>query len=551
MNQIKEMILFHGDVDAIKEYVFETSSLPQIRGGSQLLLECEERLRAEIQTLGGQEIYCSGGSFLFEIPRDKAEAAKQIIERIYLDYTLTATVTVAYEDGSSSFHNLSILPQDGWAKRLWDAHQEAQAGGDFAKRVALLNARVRQAKLQKRSAPFFEAFPFGRRCEACGKRIALEEVPRYEPEAQEQVEMVALCPVCLRRYRTGVRSKERKVRGRFNERFQQKYKPTASQPPDLDHLVASARRKYVAFLYADGNDIGKLLQQVRNKQEFKALSEALEEGTQQALFEALHQVCHKELQQNSGYWPFEIINIGGDDVTLLIQAGYAWEVAVDFLEKFETFVQEFVETKLGAWPEGWPKKITASCGIAIADAKHPVGYLEHLAGDLLKTAKREAKANKDYLQSAVTFLWLPNPVAAEKVEPLMSYYQRGNERLTARPYILDRAKELSALVQEASNWRRSLRYRWGEALEKGMWVSLNTVYYDIARRNEKERQQLRQFISDVSKLAMQQTYHTAPPGPLWQPYQKEHETGWRTALLDVLELAELRAMRPDMAKEER
>jgi len=34
-----EMVLLHGDVDAIKEYVFETSSLPQIRGGSQILIE--------------------------------------------------------------------------------------------------------------------------------------------------------------------------------------------------------------------------------------------------------------------------------------------------------------------------------------------------------------------------------------------------------------------------------------------------------------------------------------------------------------------------------
>ena len=128
----------------------------------------------------------------------------------------------------------------------------------------------------------------------------------------------------------------------------------------------------------------------------------------------------------------------------------------------------------------------------------------------------------------------------------MSYYGRGNEKLTARPYTLDRAKELTDLVREASRWPRALRYRWGEALEHGMWVSLNTVYYDIARRKEEERVQLSRFIADVSKLAMQRTYRAAPPGPLWQPYQTGKESGWRTALLDVLELAELRAMRPDV-----
>jgi len=347
-----------------------------------------------------------------------------------------------------------------------------------------------------------------------------------------------------------MRGKERQVRGRFNERFYQRYTPVANQPPDLDHLVKSARRKYVAFLYADGNDIGRLLQQVRSKEEFAALSKALEEGTQQALFEALEQVCGPELQKGNGYWPFEIVNIGGDDVTLLIQAGYAWEVAVKFLEEFEARIGTLVMDKLGYWPESWPEKITASCGIAIADVKHPVRYLEYLASDLLKRAKRETKADQEHLQSAVTFLWLPNPVAAEKAEPLLSYYRRGDIWLTARPYTLDRAGELTALVQEASQWPRALRHQWGEALDRGMWVSLNTVYYDIARRREDKRAQLVEFLEKVGELARQEEYRTEAPAPLWQIYKDDKRTGWRTALLDVLELAELRAMRPDVREEE-
>jgi len=542
--------LLHGDVDAIKMFVFETSSLPQIRGGSQLLLKCEDEVKKIVKQFGGSEIYCSGGSFLFSVPRDKAKETKQEIERLYLEQTFVATVTIVYEDDFLPSSPLDS-PRDGWAKRLSEAHQQAQQGGDFAQRVAFLSAEIRKAKSKKRSVPFFEAFPFGRRCEACGKRVALEEVPRREPEEQEQVEMTALCAVCLQRHRTGVRSQERHVRGRFNERFQQRYTPAASQPRDLDDLVKSARRKYVAFFYADGNDIGRLLQQVRSKNEFRALSEALENGAQQALFDALQQVCGQELQKDNGYWPFEIVNIGGDDVTLLIQAGYAWEVAVRFLEEFELQVRSLVKNKLGYWPECWPAKITVSCGIAIADVKHPVRYLEYLASDLLKRAKQEAKTDQEHLQSAVTFLWLTNPIAAEKAEPLMSYYRRGDNNLTARPYTLERARELTDLVQQASQWPRALRHRWGEALHKGMLISLNTVYYDIARRREEDRVRLTGFLSKVSKLAEQQEYRTTPPGPLWQIYEKDNKKpGFRTALLDVLELAELRAMRPDVREEE-
>jgi len=84
-----------------------------------------------------------------------------------------------------------------------------------------------------------------------------------------------------------------------------------------------------------------------------------------------------------------------------------------------------------------------------------------------------------------------------------------------------------------------------------MLVSLNTVYYDIARRGDEDRVQLTRFLSEVGRSADQQGYWTTPPGPLWQLFEKDNKKpGFRTALLDVLELAELRAMRPDVPEEE-
>lgn len=544
-------VLLYGDVDAIKDFVFETSSLPQIRGGSQILIECEEEVQRIVQEIGGEVIYCSGGGFLCEVPSAEAENLCRKIENFYLEHTQIATVTLVTETSS----DLPPIPEqslNGWAGRLVRAHQIATQGSDFAQRVAFLAARVRATKTKRRVTPFIEAFSFGRRCEACGKRMAVKEVERREPEDPEVIEKVALCSVCVLRHETGKTSEEDpKIRGAFNEQFDLDKKPAARQAPDLDNLAKSARRKYVAFLYADGNDIGRLLQLVRSKDEFKVLSEALKQGTQQALFEALEEVCNQELQRDGGYWPFEIVNIGGDDVTLLIQAGYAWEVAVRFLEGFETQVQRLVSERLGRWPDGWPEKITASCGIAVADVKYPVRYLEYLASDLLKQAKRKAKTDPDHPQSAVTFLWLPTPVAVEKADPLMTYYRCGeNENLTTRPYTLQQAKQLVELVEHASQLPRTLRYRWGEALEKGMSVSLITVYYDIARRKVEQRAQYIEFLERVGRLASSTKYHAEALAPLWQPYEENEKLGWRTALLDVLELAELRAMRPDIREEE-
>lgn len=523
-----DFVLLAGDVDAIKDFVFETSSLPQVRGGSQLLIECEEDVLQYVTAQGGHEIYCSGGGFLFKVPAERAEEIKRHIERIYLEKTLVATVTVVYEDSQPL--TVSNDPTDQWAGRLWQAAQHITLDGGFAHRLFTLGSSLREAKQSKAQFPFYEAWPFGKRCESCGKRMAVCEVSRREPEDQRREERFKICSVCQNKHSKGLEGQQR-TRGKFNRLFQKEFTPQATQAPDLDHLVDTARRKYLAFLYADGNDIGDLLTKARTKEQYQMFSRALQEGTQCALFGALHSVCGKALQQEK-HWPFEIINIGGDDVTLLIQAGYAWEVAVEFLERFET------ETQRGRQGQ-FQQKITASCGIVITDVGYPMRYLELLTSGSLKRAKRMAKETSEP-QSVVDFLWLPNPIVSERVEPLTSYYQGEGRNLTARPYSLEQAKRLVTLVQQASEWPRSQRYQWGEALERNVWVSISTIYYNIARHSIEQRQQLAQFLCDVGALL---SASGNEPGPLWKLDEKNI---WRTALLDVLELAELRGMRSDI-----
>ncbi len=531
-------VWIQGDVDAIKSYVFEASNLPQIRGGSQHLVECEKQVREYVEEQGGKEIYCSGGGFLFEVPAEKAEEIKRGIEDIYLRHTQMATVTVVYED---TFEAPPPAPNiaDGWAGRLVKAYQEAQQAGEFARRIAFLAARLRQAKVRKTNAPFIEAFPFGKRCDLCGKRVA-EEVISYPDETKH------VCVVCYQRHGTG-----RKERKAWFKRFTQDLKLNLEleAPQDLNELVASARRSYIAFLYADGNNIGGMLQKVESEQEFDALSQALEEGTRKALFEALWEACGDVLQHEK-VWPFEILNIGGDDVTLILQAGYAWEVAIVFLERFEDYVRSEVEKQLGYWPSAWPDAITASVGIAIADAKHPVLYLEALASDLLKRAKKVARKAET---SAIDFLWLPNAVAVTKAEMVADLYRQGDLNLTARPYTLTQANEMQAVVDVLSEWPRSLRHRWGEALDRGKWASLGVVLYDLARRKgQKEQEPKVQTLLDALET-LAKTFRKeseVPMGYLWWEDWENGKLTWRTALLDALELAELRAMRPDVQEEE-
>lgn len=547
-----QRVLFSGDVDAIKDYVFETSSLPQIRGGSELLLECEEKIREELRKEYGYEvIYCGGGSFLLEVEAEKAETLKRAIEGLYLSTTKAATVTVVYEEVADSPPS-PPSSTSGWAERLVQAWQEGASGGDLGRRMVALAARMQEAKMQKASVPFYEALPFGDRCDRCGKRMGVN-TDRIE-------EGKLLCEVCDVRDQRGREEKQRlhdkDIRGQFNQKFWQKWGAacTAKQPEDLDTLVEGASRKYLAFLYADGNGIGQLLQRAETRKEYGALSKALAKGTQKAVYEALWAVCGEALNKEK-HWPFDIVNIGGDDVTLILQAGYAWAVGVKFLRQFEEEVTCRLRQAMGdRWPEGWPERITASCGIAIADVHYPMRYFEHLAGDLLKEAKKVAKRNRGSPESAITFLWLSSPVASETAKPLMAFYERHagqNPRfeLTARPYTLHQAEEIGVLVRKVSRWPRSLRHRWAEALEHGVQVSTNTILYDVARRKEKQQEAL-DVLTQIGKLVTPEGDQNRVPAPIWHRIVKDKEVVWQTAVLDVLELAELEAIRSDVAAEE-
>jgi hypothetical protein len=547
---MSKKVLLYGDTDLIKEYVFETSSLPQIRGGSSLLIDCEKEVKNLIKGKGGKEIYCAGGSFLFQIPEEQTASLVAKIERIYFNKTLAATVTVVIEDTTLT-STVEAIPENGWAACL--ANEFSKSKSDFARRMAFLSAHLQEAKRGKGIAPFMEAFPFGKRCETCGKRMAAHEVCRHEPEDDQRVEIMALCPVCLKRHEAGVinRRQKKKAKGKFNEEFYEKLVAkkvplNASQSPDLDHLVKSARRKYLAFLYVDGNNIGSLLQKVNSEQEYQALSRALSEGTKEALFQAFVDTCRKALREEE-YWPFEIINVGGDDVTLVLQAGYAWEMAVKFLVKFEGEIKQRIISALGYWPDEWPPKITASCGIAIADVKYPIRYLERLAEGLLKEAKKLAKKKLESPTSTINFLWLPNPVVCEDITSLMDYYHRDELRLTARPYTLSQAKKIMDMIEQASQWPRTRRHHWGEALEKGVYVSLNTIFYDIARKSKAEqRERLFQFLNETKNLFENNQNILSAPWVLIREHSKEK---YCTPLLDILELSELRAGRQGVNEE--
>lgn len=450
----KSVRLLMGDVDAIKAFVYETSKLPEVRGGSEMLVELEK----EVCRLFGKQlaeeclIYCGGGSFLAVVPASEADQWKREIEQLYRECTKVATITVVASEplGYAEFGR-GLLPHDDVSVRnlqgqgvgadLLFSHFEA-ISDDRAKRkgfgelVADLAARLHRAKRTKERAPFYPTLPIHRRCQSCGKRPVhyWRDPEKDELVCEDPTTGELLCSVCWMKREKG-REKKRSFADEFVKWAKEKRNleiplenPYSKSriPHDLDSLSKADPKGRIAFLYIDGNNIGDLLQQARTPAEYRHVSEALKDGVTEALFEALTEAISEErLVDASAPLPLEIIAIGGDDVTVIVPARYGWKLTCHLLHRFEGHpeIQRLREEFSERWGRDIP--LTLSAGLVIADVKYPMRFLQSLSEGLLKEAKRLARKTR---QSTLCHLWLRTPIVSEDAKAILSaLYHRTNQ----------------------------------------------------------------------------------------------------------------------------
>jgi len=543
------LCLLMGDTDAIKSYVYETQALPDIRGASQILVELEGDIRELFRTQLVEEclIYCGGGGFLALVPASMAEELKQEVERLYLERTQVATVTVVSSEplGYREFaRGLAPYADDqaqnlsgrGVAADLLFSHFEALLTDrtkrkNFGELVSALTGKLQQAKRQRESAPFFETLPVYRRCDSCGKRAA---------ETWDDVKAEWLCRVCNEKRQKG-RQKRRDFVRAFEEWAKQErgFEGKFRFAEDLDTLAGSGGR--IALLYADGNNMGELLQLMPSPASYRHFSQVLESATKEALFGAIWRVFGEErLKASSQPLPFEIIALGGDDVVVIVPAEYGWALALQVLKEFETHagiqqLEQELKERLGEGVLRRPVSLTLSAGLAIADMKYPVGFLFTLAEGLLKRAKKLARECRT---STLCHLWLRAPVISERADDVLdALYKRNSQQqtamLTARPYTRENAEKLTNLARKLAELPATQRRTLAEALEKGVHVSLNYALYQAARRKE-EQAKLHQVFEGLGELL------GSGVDGLWF-WRNVPRKGWKTTLLDALELIELGA----------
>jgi len=482
------MVLVGWDTDRIKNYVFATAKLKEIRGASSILDELNDDV---IRDVVGRDrvIYAAGGSALAEI-EDVSEAQHLIgeVERLYRRRTKSAEITgdwVEMADANTSF-------------------------GEYARR---LNFKIRLRKDEKLRRRIWLNSPVVKGCQSCG-----------EHPAALVVEESFICVVCnLKRNRSkeikdgSFGSRLKQLLGHARAKGQWPGLTIANAPDDFEGIGEAASPKgYIGFIYCDGNRIGELFSQL-DREPYRKLSNGMGKALREVIFDAF---CH-HFPNPDQVFPFEIIFIGGDDLVLVVAADKAMEIALDLCREFEKRTKRILEE---AGLSAQRENLSLSAAVVLSHQSLPIYHLQAIADDLLKSAKQRSlsireKENKevgciDF--HVVTASASELPSLARKAE-WVRYKGDAILSLTERPYTTDEMEAFISRIRElqAANFPTSkLQMLYESIVDESMTQSQFTWAF-VAGRAKKSKESAKDQFSKLMAF--------------FDPKQAEWKWPWRKA----------------------
>jgi CRISPR-associated protein Cmr2 len=356
-----------------------------------------------------------------------------------------------------------------------------------------------------------------------------------------------------------------------NRQLASDYYTINPQPEEARSLreIGNACKGFVAYIYADGNNMGGYIQQIQTPQEYKKFSEDIFQATEQSVYKALAQhlkphqlnnLTDPDNENRNGCWihPFEILAIGGDDVMLIVPADRALDIAKTIGEEFENILLQTggyrLENSRHSYaahrysPEKAPPsqcELSMSAGVLITAEDTPIYYAEKLTNQLLKSAKKSGKKLKEsgYLGGTIDFLVMKSvTMITSSIEDFrkegLTMNRGATLKLYAAPYTLH---EIGGLIQSVkalkkAEFPKSQLYQIRSFLEQGKQTTILNYRY-FRTRLKQGKAELRAEFED----AWCKPKNPENPGNLapWMFDLKEgvYETIWRE-LVDIYDFIE-------------
>ncbi|MBD2137686.1 type III-B CRISPR-associated protein Cas10/Cmr2 [Anabaena sp. FACHB-1237] len=633
-NQNTRIGLVYGGVTKVKQYVFESAKLPDIRGASGLLdrinlidlpafFSCEqsskyeqcERAKDDCQDirenwLDQQEnfpelsqalipeliIYSTGGNLLAFCPAGFIDDLANAIEKRYTHETLTANSCAVGAKFKLLEIRFGLLPDQITNDTFWleqyqknknhpliSAYFQQEKGysqtyfqdrktfNELAGKLAsLFNQRRNGNQLPGSNRPLrcyppiFETHPYLKRdegdrrsaiiqvktdpedstkglpgdpwfSEASARKRLVGQITKRDNSNQQWYEETGLT------WQPGSKEAVESWVNKFEQflyetphKYYGKIRSENLHPSQVKEALsvreigdASISKGFVAYIYADGNNMGRYIQkEIKTPESYQNFSRDIFYATEKSVYAALtkHLAPHKlsetlqaERKSKKEIWihPFEILTIGGDDVMLIVPADKALAIAKSIGEEFErillskegnyktdeTYISDIVHRyhSQEQITTNQQCKLSMSTGVLITAEDTPIYYAQKLTNQLLKSAKKLAKDLKEchYYGGTVDFLvmksvtMISSNISEFRTNGLTKLTQGKQKlKLYAAPYTLH---ELGGLLKTAqtlidAEFPKSQLYQIRSLLERGKQTAILNYRYFRVRLNNKEAQ---------------------------------------------------------------
>lgn len=387
--------IIKGGTYKIKSYYLENNELMDIRGASSMISLVQDGSIPQLlnEKLGYDSVVYNGGGNLFAlVPADTDVAIGNELEQLAQDMLVTANSayyiseevmlsTILGKDYKKTMAQIeAALEMRKKSKVMYDISPESALIG----RV-LLNKSVEADVLSEDAMSY---------CVKCKKRIA-----KYLRKGKK------ICGGCLHKVVAG-----EDQRSRYIDEFNKRTSSNAVPQPTISHID----KDDIAIVYADGNNMGGIIQTIDNISQMIDFSEFVKQQMSAIVYDSLAE-C--------GTMKFEIVAMGGDDLFLIVPAKKSLHLASKLVRKYENaFAEKFPGTNS-----------TLSVGICIAKPNTPVKVVLESAEDELSKAKKLVRENSG--KGSVSFNVLQsyegavsdrgnstlNPYSAEALDQILDY----------------------------------------------------------------------------------------------------------------------------------
>ncbi|MFB6274106.1 MAG: hypothetical protein ABEL51_14545 [Salinibacter sp.] len=515
------------EAGSIQEYIFEGARLREWRGASALLDRIGRRDLYDVVEDAPVDVVRSGGgvAVLGVRPGAPDETTSDIQEEVTRLFREQAPGVRVY--------TASVSPS-------------GEPASDLLARLSY-EAGLRQEQSPATDSGARLLGPMTRFCDSCGLRPA-EEHRRIGDDG------ALVCPTCKKKggYGAAVRNGEvpKSTIRRFAEHIRQKDRQRASGwpeadsvpelvPEDLSALGETDPNGDIALVLADGNALGKTIQEIDGFDTYQSFSEEIAAAVEAAVFDTLAEHPPIEGSSEEDTIPWEIVFLGGDDILILTAASIALQVAEGLARSVEDQSAEVVKPYERDF-------LSLGIGVVVAGPHVPIKVLRRLAGELESSAKdlaysREGETHAiDFHRITGEGSTTLSHIRDHVLRPERDYRDSPGApptRLTARPFTIGTLREVRDLAEEWATLPRSKVHALRESLFESPAEAMRSWAHVVARADDNNR-------STWQKLA-QLANPSAQGSPLELPWTASGKKGGNrnvareTFLLDVVDVLAL------------